>query len=204
MLRTVGELAYRAGALARPSDVPDHGLRDFVATHDPGRALDIGCGAGRNALVLATSGWDTTGVEILGSAVADARSAAEARGLNVRFIQGDVTELPTLGIGENFQLLMDGGCYHMIPTSKRDAYARSVSAVAATGATLIMVGFTRHLAFGMGRDELIKRFVGWQLVDAQPIPGEQMHQYICGPRLMRTALRHGRFRPWRYRFERSG
>jgi SAM-dependent methyltransferase len=204
MMRTVGELAYRAGALARPSDVPDHGLRDFVATHDPGRALDIGCGAGRNALFLAASGWDTIGVEILGSAVADARSTAEARELNVRFIQGDVTELPTLGIGENVQLLMDGGCYHMIPASKRDAYACSVSAVAATGATLMMVGFTRHLAFGMGRDELIKRFVGWQLVDAQPVPGEQMHQYVSGPRMMRAALRHGRFRPWRYRFERSG
>ena len=106
-----------------------------------------------------------------------------------------MTELPTLSIGDNFALLMDGGCYHMIPASKRDAYARSVSAVAATGATLIMVGFTRHLAFGMGRDELIKRFVGWQLVDAQPIPGEQMHQYISGPQLMRTALRHGRFVP---------
>jgi hypothetical protein len=56
----------------------------------------------------------------------------------------------------------------------------------------------------MGRDELIKRFVGWQLVDAQPVPGEQMHQYVSGPRMMRAALRHGRFRPWRYRFERSG
>lgn len=204
MLRTIGELAYRAGCLARPSDVPDHGLRDFVDTHDPGRALDVGCGAGRNALFLAASGWDTTGVEMLGSAITDARRTAETRGLTVRFVQGDVTELPTLGIGEDFGLLMDGGCYHTIPASKRDAYARSVSAVAATGATLIMVGFTRHLAFGMGRDELIGRLVGWRLVDAQPVPGEQMHQYISGPQLMRTALRHGRFRPWRYRFERTG
>jgi SAM-dependent methyltransferase len=190
--------------VAKPSDVPDHGLCDFVATHDTGRALDIGCGAGRNALFLAASGWDTTGVEIYRSAVADARSTAAARGLDVRFVQGDVTELPTLGIGDNFELLMDGGCYHMIPAPKRDAYARSVSAVAEAGATLIMVGFTRHLAFGMGRDELTSRLVGWRLVDAQPVPGEQMHQYISGPRLMRVALRHGQFRPWRYRFERTG
>jgi SAM-dependent methyltransferase len=198
VLRGLGEVAYRVGALARPSDVPDHGLREFVAARSPGRALDLGCGAGRNALYLAAQGWDTTGVEMLTAAVETARRS----GSTARFHQGDVTRLTEMDLGGAFDLLMDGGCYHMIGRERRDAYAESVTAVAAPGATLIMVGFTRFLTFGMHRDELVARFTGWRLVAAEPVTGEQMHQYVSGPKLMRGALRRGRFNPWRYRFER--
>src|SRR5664279_4471900 len=75
----------------------------FVAAEleglQPGRALDIACGEGRNTIWLATRGWQATGIDF--SAVAldrAARLAAEA-GVEdrVTFVVGDVEvgELPT-------------------------------------------------------------------------------------------------------------
>ena len=60
-----------------------------------------------------------------------------------RFVKGDVTRLPDLDIGPPFNLFRDGGCFHTIPPGLRDAYAERVTAVAAPGARLIMVGFRR-------------------------------------------------------------
>ena len=52
-----------------------------------GRALDLGCGAGRNALYLAAHDWDTIGVEMAGYAVELATRAATAKALPARFLQ---------------------------------------------------------------------------------------------------------------------
>ena len=140
VLGAAGGLAYRFGLGPRPSDVPDHRLVELVEGPDkltPGRAIDLGCGTGRNALFLAAHGWDTVGVEMVGYAVEVARRTAAAQNLAVRFVQGDVTRLEDLGVGAGFTLLMDGGCYHTIPVWRRDAYAESVTrvrhAVPATG-----------------------------------------------------------------------
>ncbi|HEV2784004.1 MAG TPA: class I SAM-dependent methyltransferase [Actinophytocola sp.] len=200
-LLTLGRLAFRLGITPRPSDVADHRLMEVVEGPDrlpPGRALDVGTGTGRNARYLATRGWETTGVELDEHILRIARRHSSP----VRWVHGDVTRLSELDIGTGYTLLMDGGCYHMIPEDRRDAYVHSVSAVAAPGAILIMVGFTKLLAFGMDREELEERFTGWDLLAADPVPGEQMHQYISGPAPLRAALRRGHFHPHRYQFRR--
>ncbi|HET7667002.1 MAG TPA: class I SAM-dependent methyltransferase [Mycobacterium sp.] len=185
--------------------MPDHRLVELVeGPHrlPPGRALDLGCGTGRNALYLASQGWDTVGVEMVGTAVAVAERRATAKAVPARFVQGDVTRLDELDIGDGFTLLMDGGCYHMIPANRRDAYARGVTALAAPGARLIMVGFSRLLGTGMQRNELVPRLRGWRLVHVDAVPGDQMREYVSGPAALRTALKHGAFHPLRYEFER--
>ena len=48
-----------------------------------GRALDIACGAGRNALCLAEAGYDVEAMDISGVAIGQARAAARERGLEV-------------------------------------------------------------------------------------------------------------------------
>ncbi len=47
----------------------------------PGRALDLGCGDGRNALWLAQRGWHVTGVDFSDVALAKAARFAVARGV---------------------------------------------------------------------------------------------------------------------------
>jgi 2-polyprenyl-3-methyl-5-hydroxy-6-metoxy-1,4-benzoquinol methylase len=39
----------------------------------PGRALDIGCGRGENAIMLAMSGCDVTGIDLANDAISDSK-----------------------------------------------------------------------------------------------------------------------------------
>lgn len=63
---------------------PDPALLAPADGLPPGRALDLGCGAGGNALALAARGWRVTGVDLAPRAVASARASACARGLDDR------------------------------------------------------------------------------------------------------------------------
>jgi SAM-dependent methyltransferase len=201
VLQRVGDVAYRLGLGPQPSDVPDHRLVELVEGPDklpPGRALDLGSGTGRNAIYLAGQGWEAVGVEMAASAVDMARRKASEQGVPAKFVHGDVTRLPDLDIGAGFSLFMDGGCYHTIPPGRRDAYAESVTAVAAPGARLIMVGFRRPLGSG---DRLLQRLPDWRLLRAKRVPGEQMYQYLSGPAPLRAALKRGAFHPMRYELD---
>jgi SAM-dependent methyltransferase len=204
VVRAIGRLAYRCGLGPQPSDVPDHRLVELVEGPNrlaPRRALDLGCGTGRNALYLAKHGWETVGVEMVGSAVEAARRKAAAQALPIQFVQGDVTRLEDLGVGAEFTLLMDGGCYHMIAADRRAAYADSVTRVAAPGARLIIVGFSRALGADSDPDEMLARLPGWRLVQFDRVPPEQMLLYVGGPAPLRAALKHGMFHPVRYDLE---
>jgi SAM-dependent methyltransferase len=57
-------------------------------------ALDLGCGNGRVALALAAKGYAAEGLDISPTMVEEARSAAAARGVDVRFRVGDAVSLP--------------------------------------------------------------------------------------------------------------
>jgi SAM-dependent methyltransferase len=56
-----------------------------------GRALDLACGFGGNALYLAAAGYDVDAVDVSGVALARARSEALRRGLKLRLVQADLT-----------------------------------------------------------------------------------------------------------------
>ncbi|MFE7180872.1 class I SAM-dependent methyltransferase [Streptomyces erythrochromogenes] len=55
----------------------------------PGKALDLGCGAGGNALALAERGWRVTCVDISPRAIAGARSSACARAVELELLVAD-------------------------------------------------------------------------------------------------------------------
>ena len=71
--------------------VADHVLESEIIDLPPGTALDLGCGAGSNALMLAEKGWSVTGVDWAGHAVMLANQAAGERGVDAHFIVGDIT-----------------------------------------------------------------------------------------------------------------
>ncbi|MEM8765883.1 MAG: methyltransferase domain-containing protein [Pseudomonadota bacterium] len=68
-------------------------------TAGAGRALDLACGAGRNALALAERGWRVDAVDVSPVALALGQQVAEARQLSgLRWIVADLeTELPVAG-----------------------------------------------------------------------------------------------------------
>jgi len=63
---------------------PREFLLDVLPRLAPGRALDLACGCGREAVYLASCGWDVTAVDVLPEALARGRALAERYGGIVR------------------------------------------------------------------------------------------------------------------------
>src|SRR5215210_2513893 len=77
-----------------------------------GRVLDLGCGSGIWAVELVRRGWQVTGVDFVPKALRRARERAEEAGVEIQFVEGDVTNLGPTGVGSGFRLLLDFGCFH--------------------------------------------------------------------------------------------
>ena len=76
----------------------DHTFADFdellaerAANLSPGRALDLGCGSGGNAVWLAQRGWQVTAVDFSKIAIAKGKARAADRRVRVEFVAADVT-----------------------------------------------------------------------------------------------------------------
>ncbi len=79
---------------ARWSGRPNGRLFAEVADLTPGRALDVGCGEGADAIWLARSGWTVTAIDISEVAMSRAREAAELAGAVVEWVCGDALQIP--------------------------------------------------------------------------------------------------------------
>src|SRR5437763_4390638 len=71
---------------------PNRFLVQEAGSLAPGRALDLGCGEGRNALWLAGLGWRVTAVDFSQVALERGRAVAAERGLEIEWIPADVVE----------------------------------------------------------------------------------------------------------------
>lgn len=209
-LRILYEVLSRIGfnPSLKAADVPDGWLVDHVEGErrlPPGRALDLGCGAGRNTLYLARHGWDATGIDMLSRAIETARSKAVGDAAEARFLQGDVTKLGDLDLGDGYTLINDSGCYYGVSDNQRDAYAAGITQVAAPEALLLMAGFTkvRGLIPGISEEDLRRRFVGWKLRSSADVPIEQIARHIRIPRPVQVGLRSGRLRIVRFELSRA-
>lgn len=74
-----------------PSVPVDETLIETAIELPKGRALDLGCGTGQNALWLARRGWVVGGVDIAPEAIDSARAAAESAGVKAIFEVHDIT-----------------------------------------------------------------------------------------------------------------
>jgi SAM-dependent methyltransferase len=77
---------------ARWSGRPNGRLVNEVTGLTPGRALDVGCGEGGDAIWLAQSGWTVTAIDVSDVAIGRARAAAEHAGASVEWITGDALQ----------------------------------------------------------------------------------------------------------------
>jgi len=134
------ERAYRRGRTPWDTGLTPPEVVETVSAMEPGRALDLGCGTGTNAIWLAQRGWRAVGVDFSSLAIESARRKADWTS-GVEFVEGDVTRLDELGVKGPFDLVLDIGCFHSVPVGRRDAYVREVSAVTEPGALVMIYAF---------------------------------------------------------------
>ena len=132
------ELQYLLGRTPWDSGVSPPELLAFLDQHTAGRAVDLGCGTGTNAITMALRGWQVLAIDISTMALARARGKAKRAGVELQLRRGDVTHLD---LGGPLDLALDLGCFHTLPRRKWPAYARNVAGALKPGATLLLYTF---------------------------------------------------------------
>lgn len=126
---------------------PNIFLVDEVGTLEPGQALDLACGEGRNSVWLAERGWRVTGVDFSSVALRRAAELAAFRGVEINLIQHDVrTYEPSHGVFDLVVVL-----YLHLPLPELETVWRRASLAVAPGGALLIVGHdTENLMGGYG------------------------------------------------------
>lgn len=115
-----------------------------------GRALDIGCGRGDNSIMLAMSGCDVTGIDIVKSAISDAKEKAIERRVKVNFVVGDVLQMDRLFRKDEFDVIIDSGLFHTMTDEERPVFARQVHRVLKKDGKYFMLCFSDKEPDGYG------------------------------------------------------
>lgn len=116
-------------------------LVSFINSHPPGRALDLGCGTGTNAVFMAQHGWQVTGVDFISRAIRSARRKSDQAGVKVDFFLDDVARLRKVkGL---FDLVLDIGCFHSLQEKEKKTYIQNLERILRPGGTFLMYTFIK-------------------------------------------------------------
>jgi SAM-dependent methyltransferase len=127
---------------------PNALLVEIVHEREPGRALDIGMGQGRNALYLAERGWQVTGIDISSEGVRLTQLQARERGVQIDARLVDARKFE-LGI-ERWDLIVCSYIHELALTRADD-----IVASLAPGGLLVIEGFVQGAEVeALGRREL--------------------------------------------------
>jgi len=105
-----------------------------------GKALDICCGAGTNALYLAEKGFQVTGIDISSKAIEYAKEKATKANARVQFQVQSFLKLPFED--NKFDFVFDMGCFHHVKVKDRSPFIRGVHRVLKKGGSYLMVCFS--------------------------------------------------------------
>jgi SAM-dependent methyltransferase len=134
------------------SGLPNRQLVSVAETLPPGRALDVGCGEGADAVWLATRGWHVLGVDV--SAVALDRARAQTLDLDasvaerLAWRQVDLLASPDLPDGLDLVSVQ----FMHLPEPERSRVFRALAALVGVGGSLLIVAHDpSDLHSGVGR-----------------------------------------------------
>lgn len=125
---------------------PNQFVRARVADAEPGRAVDLACGNGRNGVWLARRGWQVTGVEISRVALEQAAERSSALGVEVDWVTHDALSWEPAA---PLDLVLI--CYLHVPLTDLVALLLRAGSWLAPGGRLLYVGHARtNLERGVG------------------------------------------------------
>lgn len=161
----------------------------------PGKALDVACGEGRNAILLAEQGWDVTGIDFSDTGIEKAGKIAAKRGVDVTWIAEDVSTW-TLPV-EEFDLV--AVLYLHTGEEERKLWLKNVLDSVKPSGTFIYiahdpsnvengVGGPQDLALLPSVDEITDAMKAFHIVSAKVIERPVMNEPGHGKELKGVAL----------------
>lgn len=136
---------------------PDESLAEWLDAGliAPGRALDIGCGHGRNGVHLARRGFRVEGMDLSATALQWARDRAAEAGVDVTWQQQSVFDA-RLAAG-SYDLVHDSGCFHHIAPHRREQYVDLVADALRPGGWFTLTTFRPEGGSGLTDAQVYER-----------------------------------------------
>lgn len=137
---------YR-GATLLWTERPNQLLVEQVSGLQPGRALDLGTGEGRNAVWLAEQGWRVTAVDFSQVALERGAKIAQRNGVDIEWVKADLTQYrPPAATFDLIVILY----LHLAPDARRSVLEQAVRGLRPGGRLLVIGHDVENLAAGHG------------------------------------------------------
>jgi SAM-dependent methyltransferase len=141
-------------------------VAELVSPLEPGLALDLAAGEGRNALWLAARGWGVRAVDLSSVALDRARHLAEQRGLELEYVVADVCRYTPEEAAFDLVLVT---YVHPEPPDRERLFVAAARAVAPGGHLLVLGLDLAGLREGSGgQPDPERRFTPERLAGAFP------------------------------------
>jgi SAM-dependent methyltransferase len=155
---------YRRGE--HTDDEPHQLVVEFASKLEPGRALDLACGAGRHAIWLAGRGWRVTAVDNSRFAIEILQRRADERGLSIDSRVADLERHEFIIEPEAYDLILN--CHYL----QRDLFPAIKAGPRVGGTVITVIAMVdddpqikpMNSAFLLNPGELRAEFVGWELI----------------------------------------
>lgn len=127
------------------SELPDENLIEWVvsAKIKKGKALDIGCGNGRNAVYLSKQGFEVDALDLSSDAIEKAKRKAQSEGASVNFTCSSLFDFQFQN--QEYDLVYDAGLLHHIFPHRRPEYLKLVASLTKKGGHFGLVAFNEKM-----------------------------------------------------------
>jgi tellurite methyltransferase len=146
------------------------------------RALDLGCGEGRNALYLASIGFETSASDMSESGIQKLNTIAKELHLDV---DATVCDMRQYVFKKSFDLIVCVGCLHLIKRNEWPQVIAKMKQYTASGGINVVGAFTdeapepedqRGLMVGLFKEgELFAYYQDWEIIDSKSYVFEDEH-----------------------------
>ena len=171
----------------------------FAALLDEGAVeapvLDVGCGTGEHAILVASRGLDVMGVDVSEAAIERATSKARERGAAVEFVRHDALDLPALG--RTFRTVIDSGVFHTFDPHDVPGYVASLRAVVEPGGFVHLLCFSERQPGAFGPRRVTERELRSSFVDGWTVESVEPATFVVNPPM-------GDAQAWLARIRRTG
>jgi len=150
---------------------------------EPGKTLDLCCGAGTNPVYLAKKGFNVTALDISDKAVEYAKEKAHKAEVDINFLVGDFLSLPFKS--EEFDFAFDFGCFHHVEVKDRANFMEGLYRVLKPRGIYFLVCFSymngpawNHFR----REQLVELFGGYFEIEwikhVSSLEGDRVTRYF--------------------------